>query len=74
MSRELQPDDVLRISIMPNREARGYVVTTAYQGWRFAEATDGTRAGLVRLVLESLEHVLSDGPDDVRIELGPGSS
>ena len=73
MSRDLVPDDVLRISIMPNRDAKGYVVTTAYQGWRFAEESDCTRAGLVRLVLESLEHELSDDPDDVRIELAPGS-
>jgi hypothetical protein len=71
MSRQLEPDSVLRISITPSGEPNGYVVTTAYQGWRFAEKTDGTRAGLVRQVLESLEHVLSDDPDDVRITLGP---
>jgi hypothetical protein len=71
MTRDLEPDSVLRISIMPNPKAEGFVVTTAYQGWRFAEATDGTRAGLVRTVLESLEHVLSDDPADVRIALEP---
>jgi hypothetical protein len=74
MTGEVEPDAVLRISIMPSQDGR-FQVTTAYQGWRFAEVTDATRTDLSALVLAHLNRVLTETEDgEVRVMLDqPGT-
>jgi hypothetical protein len=70
MPAEVEPDTVLRISITRSQDGR-FLVTTAYQGWRFAEISDATRTDLSDLVLAHLNRVLTDTKDgDVRVVLG----
>ena len=72
MDPTLEPDSTLRISINPNREGPGYIVTTAYLGWRFSTPAAPTRQALAEVVSASLDHVLvEEAAGGVGIALGP---
>jgi hypothetical protein len=75
MSPELEQDNVLRVSISPKPDGSGFVVMTAYRGWRYAEQTaGGTPQDLIDLVDASLARVLSaDERGNARVTLGPDS-
>jgi hypothetical protein len=69
-------DNTVRISIVPNAEGGGFMINTAYQGWRIVESVDGERQSLVDTVLGQLGTVMpGEQGDEIRfVSLAPDGS